>query len=200
MITYHKKRYTRGFTVFFAMLVGTLTLTLGIVLYDLLIRSLTLSQVAKQSQFAIYAADTAIECALYWDFNLATSSSETDGSAFATSSATPAAETGSSKSILCSRRADGAQHNIAANGTPPASFVAPDNTWTAWTTSSNASAATTTFYIAIGNPTTANTSPCAKVEVGKTGNPSRTTIIAHGFNTCLTTTGLRVERTLQVNY
>ncbi len=189
----------RGFTIFFSVLVGSLTLAIGLVIYDLFVRGLTLSQVATQSQFAIYAADTAAECALYWDFNLATTSSETDGSAFATSSATLSSETGVGKAILCSGMADGTPHNIAANGTPTSPYTAPSTSWTAWSTVTTASSATTTFYIAIGTTTT-SMGPCAKVEVGKKGNPPQTTIISHGFNTCSANTVLRVERTLQVNY
>jgi hypothetical protein len=48
--------------------------------------------------------------------------------------------------------------------------------------------------------TSAVSAPCVKVEVGKSGNPSQTTIISHGYNTCSATNALRLERTLQVNY
>jgi hypothetical protein len=51
-------------------------------------------------------------------------------------------------------------------------------------------------------PTTKQTY-CAIVVVAKyatAGNPSRTSITSHGFNTCGATGITRLERTLQVNY
>ena len=76
-----------GFTIFFAVLVASLALSVGVVIYDLLNRSLALSQVATQSQYAIYAADTGAECALYWDIKCSLGACFA-GSAFATSSQT----------------------------------------------------------------------------------------------------------------
>src|SRR3989338_283641 len=75
----------KGFTIFFAMLAGGLALSIGIAIYDLTIRELDLSATATQSQYAIYAADTGVECALYWDYKCAGGGCA-DGSAFATSS------------------------------------------------------------------------------------------------------------------
>ena len=57
----------RGFTIFFAVLVASLSLAIGLAIYELLVRELDLSQTARESQYAIYAADTGAECALYWD-------------------------------------------------------------------------------------------------------------------------------------
>lgn len=72
----------RGFTIFFAVLVASLSLAVGLAIYDLLIRELELSQTATQSQYAIYAADAGAECALYWDSKY----TDDDKSAFGTSS------------------------------------------------------------------------------------------------------------------
>src|SRR3989344_841527 len=49
------------------MLVGSLALAVGFAIYDLTVREIDLSAAASQSQYAIYAADTGVECALYWD-------------------------------------------------------------------------------------------------------------------------------------
>jgi hypothetical protein len=57
----------RGFTAFVAVLVASLALAIGLSIYDLLSRELLLSQTARESQYAIFAADTGAECALYWD-------------------------------------------------------------------------------------------------------------------------------------
>lgn len=72
----------RGFTIFFATLVASLALAVGLAIYDLTIRSIQLSSIATQSQYAIYASDAGAECALYWDSKYGGS-----GSLFATSSA-----------------------------------------------------------------------------------------------------------------
>ena len=67
--------------MFFAVLVSSLALAIGLAMYDLVVRELQLSSTTEQSQYAIYAADTAVECALYWDFHY-----NTINSIFATSS------------------------------------------------------------------------------------------------------------------
>lgn len=174
----------KGFTIFFAVLVAALALSVGLVIYDLLNRSLMLSQVATQSQYAIYAADTGAECVLYWDLKFAAlAPSDMDGSAFATSSQTPSGDTGEGLSVTCNAQ------NIVTGGAP---LNLP------WSISpAIATAATTTFWFSMG---TSAASSCAKVEIGKSGNPSQTSIISHGYNTCAATAPLRLERTLQVNY
>lgn len=175
----------KGFTIFFAVLVASLALSVGLVIYDLLLRQLALSQVATQSQYAIYAADTGAECALYWDLkynNLVVG--DNDGSAFSTSSAMVSGDTGDSA----------AADTVVCNGQDIVAGAAPIST--AWSVSPiTATAATTTFWISMGS---AVASACAKVEVGKNGNPSQTTIVSHGYNTC--GTSLRLERSLQINY
>lgn len=81
----------QGYTVFFAALVASLALAVGLAIYDLTVREVELSRTATQSQYAIYAADTGAECALFWDNKY-----QWSGSAFATTSAyTPAG------SIVC---------------------------------------------------------------------------------------------------
>ena len=69
------------------MLVGSLALAVGLAIYDLTIRELDLSAVATQSQYAVYAADTGAECALYWDTKCPLGSCVVN-STFATSSNT----------------------------------------------------------------------------------------------------------------
>src|SRR3990167_2937388 len=83
-----KSKVKKGFTIFFAMLVGSLALAVGVAIYDLTARELDLSQTATQSQYAIYAADTGAECALYWDFKCTTLGpcASAANSAFSTSS------------------------------------------------------------------------------------------------------------------
>lgn len=138
----------KGFTIFFAMLVGSLALAVGLAIYDLTVREIDLSAAASQSQFAIYAADTGVECALYWD-----SKYGGNGTAFGTSTGS----TWGTTDVLCNGQ------DIAANGTPPAPIAAPPTGWSAWTIASEAEAATTTFTL-----TMLPAQPyCAVVDVGK---------------------------------
>lgn len=60
------------------MLIGSLLLAIGIAIFNISIKELSLSTTGRESQFAFYAADTGVECALYWDIR---------GGAFATSTA-----------------------------------------------------------------------------------------------------------------
>ena len=57
----------KGFTLFIAMIVmGTLALIAGGVV-SLAVRQAVTSSSVRESEVAFYAADTGLECALYWD-------------------------------------------------------------------------------------------------------------------------------------
>src|SRR3989338_8367237 len=112
----------KGFTIFFAMLAGGLALSIGIAISALPIRELDLSATATQSQYAIYAADTGVECALYWDYKCQGGGCN-NGSAFATSSS----YTGAASGVSCSGQ------DVALIGTPPpGSYNPPPANWTPW--------------------------------------------------------------------
>lgn len=164
------------------MLVGSLALSVGFAIYDLTVREIDLSAAASQSQYAIYAADTGVECALFWDSKYGGS-----GTAFGTSSASTWGS-----SVVCNGQ------NIATLGTPPVPLVAPPTGWTPWTILSTASEATTTFTI-----TMLPLQPyCAVVQVGKSTRSGilYTTVISKGYNNCNTAGPARLERTLKVSY
>jgi len=57
----------KGFTLLLAVLVSGILLALGLAIYNIVIKDLVLSSSGRESQFAFYAADTGIECTLYWD-------------------------------------------------------------------------------------------------------------------------------------
>lgn len=61
-----KKR--SGFTLLFAVLVANLILAIGIATFNLTVKQVLLSSVGRESQFAFFAADSGVECALFWDF------------------------------------------------------------------------------------------------------------------------------------
>lgn len=63
----HSRTHERGFTLLMAALVGSLVLSLGLSIVAIARKSVTLSSIGRDSQFAFYAADTGAECALYWD-------------------------------------------------------------------------------------------------------------------------------------
>ena len=171
------------------MLVGSLALAVGLAIYDLTIREISLSAMASQSQYAIYAADSGLECALYWDAKAPPLGGVP--SVFGTSSAS----TWGGSPISCSGQ------DITTQG-PPAIDVAryPGCVSSAWCTlpGPTASSATTTFSISYGTG-----QPCAVVQVGKSagaGGVTYTYIVSRGYNTCTASGAPRVERTLQANY
>ncbi len=65
MITNFKSR--RGFTLLIAVVFTAVVLSVALALADIAYRQVILASTARQSQYAFYAADSALECALYWD-------------------------------------------------------------------------------------------------------------------------------------
>jgi hypothetical protein len=59
--------HKRGFTLLIAALISSVVLALGVAIFEIAIKQVTLSSMGRESQFAFYSADTAAECALYWD-------------------------------------------------------------------------------------------------------------------------------------
>lgn len=57
----------RGFTLLIAVILSSVVLTVGLALLDVAYKQVILSSTAKQSQTAFYNADSALECALYYD-------------------------------------------------------------------------------------------------------------------------------------
>lgn len=66
-----KDKNKKGFTLLFAVLVSTLVLAVGSSIISMALRQTILSGVGRDSQFAFYASNTGIECALYWDLSSA---------------------------------------------------------------------------------------------------------------------------------
>lgn len=61
---------SRGFTILFAVLIGGLLFSLGIAIAHLSLKEIVLSNAGKESEHTFFAADTGIECALYWDIKM----------------------------------------------------------------------------------------------------------------------------------
>lgn len=83
-----------GFTLFIAMIVMGTVLLVATGLVNLAVRQALISSSGRESQYAFYAADTGIECALYWDVN-----NPAGTSAFATSTGSTITCNGSSSSV-----------------------------------------------------------------------------------------------------
>lgn len=62
-----KKIKTKGVTLLLAILISSVALTLGLGVSVILLGELGLAGTAKESLEAFYAADSGVECALYWD-------------------------------------------------------------------------------------------------------------------------------------
>jgi len=62
--TFEKRR---GFALLFAVLTASLLLAIGMSIFRISFKELTISIAARDSQIAFYAADSARECAVYWD-------------------------------------------------------------------------------------------------------------------------------------
>jgi hypothetical protein len=56
-----------GFTLLFSVLVSTLVLSVGASIVTIALKQVVLSGTGRESQYAFYASNTGIECALYWD-------------------------------------------------------------------------------------------------------------------------------------
>lgn len=80
---YIKDKNIQGFTLLLAVLIVSVLLTISTGFSVFILRELTISVIGGESQKAVFASDSGIECALYWDLV----HSGLPQSAFATSSA-----------------------------------------------------------------------------------------------------------------
>lgn len=167
----------------FAVLVSSVLLSVGVSIFNLTIKELTLSSSGRESQFAFYAADTGIECAVYWDFKAAN-----PGIMYATSSGSQGGW----------RNADiDAENPLCVGYALSSSFKTPVTT--------TFNSAETRFELTIPNLDAQGASApyCAIVTITKT-NPAGilyTNIESRGYNTaCNSTDQNRIERALKVSY
>jgi hypothetical protein len=168
----------KGFAMLFAVLTSSVLLSIGLSIFNLTVKELILSSSGRESQFAFYASDTGIECAIYWDFNGA--------NIFGTST-------------------DHASRNPSpANPDCVDTFGQAAQAIDITTDSSTISSGTTQFGITIPNVDAGGSSApyCAVVTVYKALNGSiiETTIDSRGYNTCDTGDVNRVERAIRVKY
>jgi hypothetical protein len=162
----------KGFTLLFAVLVSTLILAVGASIISVALKQIILSGSARDSQFAFYASNSGIECALYWDFVGIENDSRP---IFATSSNSELAV----GTISC------ANSDIEISG--------PD-----WDVDTDVDSATTTFRVEISE----DVPYCVDIEVAKWDDSGelKTAINSRGYNTCNEDDRRRIERGLRINY
>ena len=56
-----------GFAVLFAVMLASFLITLGISIFSISLREIQITTAVRDSQIAYYVADSARECALYWE-------------------------------------------------------------------------------------------------------------------------------------
>ncbi len=165
----------------FAVLVSSLLLSIGVAILDLTLKEFSLSSAGKASQFAFYAADDAMECALYWEHNNDLSKGS---SSFATSS-----ESHEYSGFLCHGNAIYQTGNLDVIGA--VSVRDPHNP-------AVPVIATTDFWLTYG-PGPNLKAPCAHVQIKKITRAGlvQTIIESRGYDTCDDTNPHRTERGLQ---
>lgn len=168
----------KGITLFISIVIMSILLFISFAVINITIKTTIFASSGRDSQFAFYAADTGIECALFWD-------SRFDPSKFATSTAPD--------SITCAgvTTIDG-QVNIPGTSTPARIGGGGDGN------------PTSIFSFEMNQTGSAeNRVPyCTVVTVTKyyDGPDLRTYIKSRGYNTCDLTNPRRIERGIEVTY
>jgi len=170
----------KGFTLLFAVLVSVMVLAVGTSMINIAVKQTILSGSGRESQFAFYAANTGVECALYWDIN-GTVIDEGQILYVFPPPNSDRLESEDLANITCSGG------NITTGVFPKLNDDLDDQNFTGvWNISDPLR---TVFQIAITNDINDNTNAvqyCAEVVVQKetVGDDVITTITSQGLNTC----------------
>ncbi len=70
-MTRHLFTKPRGFTLFIALIMTAVILSVGLALLNVSYKQVILASTTKNSALSFYHADSGIECALFWDSKLA---------------------------------------------------------------------------------------------------------------------------------
>lgn len=163
----------KGMTLFISIIVMGILLFISFAVVGITLKATFFSSSGRDSQYAFYAADAGLECAIYWD-------SKEDS--FSTS--TPASITCAGQSI-----STGSQNPVS--GTTTASLIGGGGD----------SNQTSVFGFSLNQGS--NPVPyCAIVTVRKyyEGANLKTYIKSRGYNTCNTSNSRRVERGVEATY
>jgi len=187
----------RGFTLLFAVLVSTLVLSVGASIISIALKQIILSGSARDSQFAFYAANTGIECALYLDIvgvDVSNGSATTTETVFATSTDSNSPSIG--QPVKCADTSGIIIDNNDSDGIDSDGDLLPDDNWNLEDSNNSA---TTTFRALLGD----DVSYCVDVSVSKylDGDGRIKTIVnSRGYNTCDENSKRRIERGLRITY
>jgi hypothetical protein len=189
------KENKRGFTLLFAILVSVMVLAVGASIINISLKQVILSGSGRESQFAFYAANTGMECALFWDLN----GIILDNSGQARYVFPPPGASDLLRSDTENFECSGT--NII-NGDPTNPY-----TENRWRTTDNEQLSTTIFRIEVSNSLSNidNIEYCAEVTVKKEytddAGSITTTITSQGLNTCDPENDPRaVQRGLELQY
>lgn len=61
------KKRNDGFTLFMSIIIISIMVTISVAVLNISVKESVLSSLSKESQKALHAADSGIECILYWD-------------------------------------------------------------------------------------------------------------------------------------
>lgn len=197
---FKKIKNDKGFTLLFAVLVSIMVLAVGTSIINISLKQVILSSSGRESQFAFYAANTGMECALYWDLN----GVAVDDNGNAKYFFPPPGQQG---------RTDRDELDCAGTnlytGETRQDYGVQDYTRGSWSSDSSdeQGPSITKFNIAISNGVTGanNILYCAKVTVEKykvdDNGSIETTITSQGLNTCDPDNDTRaVQRGLVLKY
>lgn len=178
----------KGMVLVMAMIISSIVLLLGLNIGNIAVKQLYLTSFSKESQTALFMADSMLECVLYWD-----TVDKGNGAGIGTDSKPyfPPSSAGgaSTDTISCLGYFIAGTSDIKSGGagiSPRVSTfgIQPDN---------NGGLMTGAAY----------NQPCAQVTITKTDNGLGgfdTAIQAQGYNTCDTNNLRRVQRGLEVTY
>jgi len=170
LATYKEKN--KAFTLFVSLIVSALVLAIGLSIGTIILKQLILSSSSSGSIVAFYAADSAAECALFWD--------RKDSQGFTIADSPFGTSTISDLRLVCGTGSD-----IDAGGLVYGFQKVCDD----GVCGPSALAATSTFYIDFRDPADPVYRGCAFVTVGKSYNSvtglEDTVIQTRGYNTDL---------------
>ncbi len=180
-MSFSSAKNSGGFSLLYAVLVVSILISVGLSMADIATRQIVLSSSGRDSQIAFYAADSGIECALFWDLK-----NPSGQSAFSTSTAS---------TISCNGQ------SIFTN-----SQTVPTNPTVSSLIGGGGEADPTSIFYIDFNLGSQPLAYCAIVTVNKSSNPVPggssilTKIESRGYNTCDVANPRRVERAIRVQY
>ena len=167
-----------GFSMFIAVVIMSALALIAFSVVNISVKESSFATSNKESQYAIFAADAGVECALYWDAKFSPSK-------FAT--------TTSGSPISCANGSSLITPGQIANGD-----AIPGTTTVTMIGGGGLANPKSTFYFRMNNGVNP-VNACAVVEV--TVNDNGTTYVSSkGYNNCNPNDPKRVERGIEVTY